>query len=162
MKEKTFVFKVNLKNLAIGLISALMIAIGLFLYVSILNGRISFENSPWPRQDRGILIIVAWVLICGSFLVLSPNKNGLIPALSIFLGLYLSFVYTTGSYIIFDASDWIDIAVAAKIIIPPAIFIMIVVVLVYNAVSGQEFFRSVIFGGVVMGFLILGMYTGVL
>jgi len=38
----------------------------------------------------------------------------------------------------------------------------VLVVLLYNAVSGQEFFRSVIFGGVAIGFLALGAFMGIL
>ena len=162
MPEKGLKFEISIKNIFLGLLSAGMIAMGLFLYTSILNGRLSFENSPYPRQDRGILIILSWIFITIPFLILEPNKTGFAPAIGVFLALYLSFAYSTGSFMVFDASAFIDIAVAAKILIAPLFFVVILGVLLYNAVSGEHFFRSVIFGVVAIGFLGIGSFMGII
>jgi len=161
MPKKTFVLEVNPKNLILGGLSAIMIAVGLFIFTSIMSGRWSFENSPYPRQDRGVILLLSWSLVCIPFLILAPNKNGLVPALGVFLGLYLSCAYMSGTLMVFDFNP-VDISVATKILVPPIFFIVILVVLLYNYASGQEFFKSVIFGGFAVGFLIIGSLVGIL
>ena len=157
-KRRKFVFKVSLGGLLIGLLAALMISTGLFLFSSVISGRLSFANSPYPRQDRAFFVILSWVLVSAPFLILAPNKYGITTSLGMFVGLYIAFAYTTGSLMVFSATGemFIEIAVGMKILIAPIFFIVILVVLLYNAVSGQEFFRSVIFGAVALGFLAIG------
>ena len=123
--------------------------------------RISFVDSPYPRQDRAVLVILSWILICAPFLILAPNRHGITSSLGMFLALYLSFAYTTGSVYVFDSTAFMEVAVGMKILIAPIYFCVVLVVLLYNAVSGQEFFRSVIFGGVAIGFLVLGAFMGI-
>lgn len=161
-KQKGLVFRVSLSGLLIGLLCSAMIAIGLFLFSSVISGRISFVDSPYPRQDRAILVLLSWVLVSAPFLVLAPNKHGMTSSLGVFLGLYLSFAYTTGSIYVFDSTDFMIIAVSMKVLIAPIYFIVVLIVLLYNAVSGQEFFRSAIFGAVAIGFLAVGAYMGIL
>lgn len=161
-KQKGLVFRVSLLGLLLGLLASAMIAMGLFLFSSIVSGRISFADSPYPRQDRAILVLLSWVLVSAPFLILAPNRVGLTSSLGVFLGLYLSFAYTTGSIYVFDSTAFVEVAVGMKILIAPIFFIVVLVVLLYNAVSGQEFFRSVIFGGVAIGFLALGAFMGIL
>lgn len=160
--SKTFTFKVNGKNLAIGLLSFLMFSLGLYLFLSVIAGKITWTEN--VRFNRGLYIILAWILIAGSFVVVAPNKNGLTLALPVFIGLYLSCAFYTGSMIIFDASatDWIEIAYAARILVPVAFFVCILVMLIYNYASGQEFFKTIIFGGTAIAFLLIGIYTGIL
>ena len=136
----------------------------LFLFASITSGRLSFIDSPFPRQDRAILVLLSWILISAPFLILAPNKHGLITSLGMFLALYMSFAYATGSIMVFSTTGemFVEIAVAMKILIAPIYFVVILIVLLYNAVSGQEFFRSVIFGGCAIGFLALGAFMGIL
>ncbi|MFX0188743.1 MAG: hypothetical protein ACFE8A_13515 [Candidatus Hodarchaeota archaeon] len=162
MSEKSFKFEINLKNLSLGIVSGIIIFLGLYLYILVINGRLNFENSPAPRHERGLYIIVSWILICLPALILAPNKSGIILAIALAVGLYLSFAVTVGTFMIFDASSFIDISIAIKILIIPIIFIIIIIVLLYNAVAGQEFFRSVIFSGTLLGFGALGWYTGML
>ena len=161
MAKKGLVFRVSLHGLLIGLLCALISALGLFLFMSVITGRISFVDSPYPRQDRAILLLLSWVFISAPFLILAPNRYGMTSSLGMFLGLYLSVAYTTGNMMIFSATGEmiVEIAVAMKILIAPIYFIVVLVVLLYNAVSGQEFFRSVIFGGVAIGFLAIGAYV---
>lgn len=161
MEEKSFKFEVNLKNLSLGVVSGIIIFLGLYLYILIINGRLNF-TGPAPRHERGAYIIVSWILICLPAIILSPNKSGIILAIALAVGLYLSFAVTVGTFMIFDASAFIDISIAIKILIIPIIFIIIIIVLLYNAVAGQEFFRSVIFAGTLLGFGALGWYTGML
>ena len=161
-KQKGFVFRVSLFGLLIGLLSAVMIAIGLFLFSSVISGRISFVDSPYPRQDRAVWVLLSWCLISAPFLILAPNRHGITSSLGMFLGLYLSFAYTTGSIYVFDSTDFMIISQGIKTLIAPIYFIVVLIVLLYNAVSGQEFFRSAIFGGVAIGFLAIGAYMGIL
>lgn len=161
MKEKTFKFEVSLKNLLLGILSGVLIFLGLYLYISVLNGRINI-TSDTPRHDRGLYIIASWLLVCLPCLLLAPNKNGVILAICLAAGLYLSFAVTAGTFMVFDASSFIDVSIAIKILIIPIIFIIIIIVLLYNAVAGQEFFRSVIFSGTLLGFGAIGWVTGML
>ena len=159
-KQKGLVFEVSLKGLFVGAVSAVMAAMGLFLFMSILTGRLSFVESPYPRQDRAILLVLSWVFISLPFLILAPNKIGLTSSLGMFVGLYLSVAYITGNIMIFSATGEMimEIAIAMKLLIAPMYFVVVLVVLLYNSVSGQEFFRSVIFGGIAIGFLAAGSY----
>ncbi len=161
-KQRGLVFRVSLSGLLIGLLCSAMIALGLFLFSSVISGRLSFVDSPYPRQDRAILVLLSWILVSAPFLILAPNKHGITSSLGVFLGLYLSFAYTTGSIYVFDSTAFVEVAVGMKILIAPIFFIVVLVVLLYNAVSGQEFFRSVIFGAVAIGFLALGAFMGIL
>ncbi len=161
-KQEGFVFRVSLRGLLIGLFSAIIVAVGLYLFMSVITERISFSNSPYPRQDRAVVVLLSWCLISLPFLILAPNKVGITSSLSMFLVLYMGFAVSTGSIYVFDSSQFMDIAVSMKVLIAPIYFIVVLVVLLYNAVSGQEFFRSAIFGGVAIGFLALGAYMGIL
>jgi len=157
-KGKGLVIKVSLGGLLVGSVAAVMASVGLFLFMSILTERLSFVNSPYPRQDRAILMLLSWFLISVPFLLLAPNRTGITSSLAVFMGLYMSVAYITGSVMVFSTTGdmVIEIAVAMKILIAPMYFIVILVVLLYNAVSGQEFFRSVIFGAIAIGFLAIG------
>ncbi len=157
-KQKGLVFEVNLRGLFIGLLSAVIGATGLFLFMSILTGRLNFADSPYPRQDRAILILLSWIFIAMPFLIIAPNKHGITTSLAVFLALYMSFAYATGSVMVFSATGEMvmEVSYAIKMLIAPVYFIVILIVLLYNSVSGQEFFRSVIFGAVAIGFLAIG------
>jgi len=157
-KQKGLVFEVSLRGLLIGLLASLIALMGLFLFMAILTGRVSFADSPYPRQDRAILLLLSWIFIALPFLIIAPNKQGLTSSLAIFIGLYMSVAYVTGSVIVFSATGEMvmEMSLAMKMLITPIYFIVVLVVLLYNSVSGQEFFRSVIFGGVAIGFLVIG------
>ena len=161
-KEKGLVFEVSFQGLLIGLVTAIMVITGFFLFTSIITERLSFVNSPYPRQDRAIIVLLSWVLLSFPLLFLAPNKIGLTSALGVFSGLYLGFAAVTGSLMVFDSTDFVEIAVGLKILIAPIYFVVVLVVLLYNAVSGQEFFRSVIFGGVAIGLLAGGGLLGII
>lgn len=155
-KQKGLVFKVSLSGLFLGLLAGAMVIVGLYIFSSIITGRLSFIDSPYPRQDRAFYVLLSWVLISAPFLLLAPNKTGLSSSLGVFVALYMGFAYTTGSVMVFDSTQFMEIAVGLKILIAPVYFVVVLVVLLYNSVSGQEFFRSVIFGGVAIGFLAAG------
>lgn len=163
-KKKGFRCEVSVQNLILGLVAAGLFLFGLYLFMIIITEQVSFSDSPYPRQNRGIFLIMSWLLMAIPFLILAPNRQGLLPAMGIFLGAYLSCVYATGTVMVFEftSTQMIDYAVAAKIITPVVCFIVIFVMLVYNAVSGQEFFRTVIFGGVAFMFIVGAVYAGVL
>lgn len=161
-KQKGLVFKVSLSGLLLGLLAGIMVILGLYLFISIISGRLSFVDSPYPRQDRAILVLLSWCLISAPFLFLAPNKTGLTSTLGVFIALYMGFAYSTGSIYVFDSTQFMEIAVGLKILIAPIYFVVVLVVLLYNAVSGQEFFRSVIFGGVAIGFLAGGALLGII
>lgn len=161
-KQKGLVFRVSLVGLLIGLLCTVIFIAGIYVFTSIITERISFIGSPYPRQDRAIVVLLAWVLICAPFLILAPNRYGITSSLGMFVALYLSFAVSTGSIYVFDSTQFMEIAVGLKILIAPIYFCVVLVVLLYNAVSGQEFFRSVIFGGVAIGFLVLGAFMGVI
>ena len=160
-QSKGFVFRVSLRGIMIGLLSAITMAVGLYIFMSIITERINFSNSPYPRQDRAILVLLSWCLMCAPFLILAPNKTGITSSLFMFAVLYMSFAVNTGSIYVFDSTAFTEIAVGMKVLIAPVYFIVVLVVLLYNAVSGQEFFRSAIFGGFAIGFLALGAFMGI-
>ena len=157
-KQERFVFRVSLRELIIRLLASLIASMGLFLFMSILTGRISFADRPYPRQDRAILLLLSWIFIASPFLIIAPNKQGLTSSLAVFIGLYMSVAYITGSVMVFSATGEMimELSIAVKMLISPIYFIVVLVVLLYNSVSGQEFFRSVIFSGVAIGFLVIG------
>ena len=161
-QRQGLIFRFSLRGLLIGLSAAVMVMMGLYLFAAIITERLSFVDSPYPRQDRGILVLLSWFFISFPFLLLAPNKHGLTSALGVFIGLYIGFVCTTGSILVFDSTVFMEVAVGLKILIAPIYFIVVLLVLLYNAVSGQEFFRSVIFGAFAIGFLALGAFTGIL
>lgn len=161
-KQKGLVFRVSLTGLTIGIVASAMVIMGLYLFASIITGRISFVDSPYPRQDRAILVLLSWFFISFPFFLLAPNKTGISSSLGVFIAMYLGFAYTTGSMMVFDSTAFMEVAVGLKIMIAPIYFVVVLVVLLYNAVSGQEFFRSVIFGGISIGFLAGGALLGII
>jgi len=155
-------FEINLKNLSLGLLALFMFACGLYVFMSVMTGKFIFVDN--PRQNRAIFIIISWILIAGSFVVVAPNKSGLTIAIPLLIGLYLSCAFYLGTFMVFSVAgtEWIEIAIAAGRLIPTMFFFILIVMLVYNAVSGQEFFRTLIFGAAGIALIAIGIFLNLL
>lgn len=162
--QKGISFELKTNDLIRGFIAATIFFLGFYLFLTIIQERISFTGAN-PRRDRAVVLMVAICLLVSPSTIMNTNKKGLTGSIGVFIAIYLAMAFLTGTPMIFafTGEDFYLIASGIKILAAPVLFVMLMIVLLYFGVS-DKLWMATIYVGVSMGYMVLAMqpFVGIL